>query len=961
MSTIPWEQVRAVVDAALELPPAARSPFLDQACPQVTVRRYVESLIFSFDQAGGFLEQPASVKYSGAMGAHAEDSWIGRIVGAYEIEREIGKGGMGSVYLAARADDQYRKQVAVKVVRFGIENGLALARFKSERQILADLDHPNIARLLEGGSTERGEPYFVMEYIQGQQLDQYCDEHNLSVTERLELFRSVCSAVQYAHQKLVIHRDIKPGNILVTSEGVSKLLDFGIAKILDRETGAPAADRTKTMARVLTPDYASPEQWRGENITTASDVYSLGVVLYELLVGRKPYHLKGSPEDLYRAVTESEPERPSAAVSRLQQGAGDTTAERISVTREGTPDKLRRRLSGDIDYIILKALRKEPQRRYVSVEQFSEDIRRHLAGLPVLARRDTFSYRAGKFVRRHAAGVTAACLVVISLTVGLVIAVRQAKIARIERARAERRFNDVRSLAKSLLFDIYNGIRDLPGSTPARQLLVTKALQYLDSLSAEARGDVSLQHELADAYERVGSVQGEPFTANLGDTAGALASYEKARTIRAATASTDGVADQIKYASNCRTVSALQLLSSNTSAALSSGQQAVSIALELLKHYPDNPEVLVELAGDYSNLGTVLEESHADQGALETQRKALEIDQKLAENSKDRVRLRNLAVDEYHIGRHFQNAGYRAEALDAYKKSLSILEPLAQDTNDTVAQRSLAAIIVNSADTLLMNGDPATALSYYRKGLNIVEHIAAADPKNAEARADAAEEYLNIGVSLEKLGKIKEAQTNLLKAMAMLEKGVSADPNWTGGNWDLADDYVWAASVTADPTQAWDYYQKALKIEQRLGKIDSATSDWRESEAEVRVKMGDFLLKTRQFDRAAENYSEAETIAQPIVSAQPDRQEGRYALASAYFGLGQIAARRAEDSQSLQDKSAHWMKAKSRFQQSADAWRQVRHPAAVTPNGFDSMKPEEATRQLARSNTALAQLGKSIE
>ena len=425
---------------------------------------------------------------------------------------------MGAVYLAARADDEYRKEVAIKLVRRGLDTEDILRRFRNERQILAQLDHPNIARLIDGGTTDDGLPYFVMEYVNGVPINAYCDANALSTTERLKLFRKVCEAITYAHQNLVIHRDLKPSNILVTHEGEPKLLDFGIAKLLS--TGDELFTQTIPALRVMTPEYASPEQVKGDKIMTTSDVYSLGVLLYELLTGQRPYRLKTrTPEEIARAITEQEPERPSTAVAK---GAGN------SKTQIPNPKLLR----GDLDNIVLMAMRKEPARRYTSVGQFSEDIRRHLEQLPVRARKDTLRYRSEKFIRRHKVGVAAAALIALSLVGGIVATFWEARRATQQRDRAERRFADVRKLSNALLFDIAPKIERLEGSTEARKSLVQRALEYLDSLANESAENASLQGELAAAYEKVGELQGAPRKANLNDFSGAIASYEKARDIR---------------------------------------------------------------------------------------------------------------------------------------------------------------------------------------------------------------------------------------------------------------------------------------------------------------------------------------------------------------------------------------------------------------------------------------------
>jgi eukaryotic-like serine/threonine-protein kinase len=352
-----WQQVKHVLDEAIALDAVRRRPYLERissADPDLCSE--VESLLrHHLQAASGFLVEPLVKGRADSSQAKPLPSRVGNRVGVYQLLEEIGQGGMGSVY-RARADGQYEKQVAVKLVRSGYDRESLLERFRHERQILASLDHPNIARLLDGGTTDEGLPYLVMELIDGIAIDEYCNQHSLSISQRLQLFQQVCAAVQYAHQRLVIHRDIKPGNILVTSAGTPKLLDFGIAKIFDPTNALEA-----TLLHPLTPEYASPEQIRGEPITTASDVYSLGVVLYRLLTGQSPYRVeKRSPPELARAITETEPLRPSTVVVR-----GNNASPPFR-EREGSPAKLRRRLIGDLDNIALMALRKEAQRRYAS-------------------------------------------------------------------------------------------------------------------------------------------------------------------------------------------------------------------------------------------------------------------------------------------------------------------------------------------------------------------------------------------------------------------------------------------------------------------------------------------------------------------------------------------------------------------------------------------------------------------
>ena len=423
-----WKQVSQLFHAALARDAGERAAFLTAECAGddelrqivaslISQQKFIDDPVFEMlakldpeSRANDPDRTSADTVNVGVQRAPGSTSRIeGTRLGAYRITREIGHGGMGSVYLAARADDVFHKEVAIKIVHRGLAHADLLRRFHQEREILASLDHPAIARIIDGGSTEEGLPYLVMDYVDGRPIDAWCDEHQLNVSERLKLFRAACAAVQHAHQRLVLHRDIKPAHILVTLNGDVKLLDFGIAKLFADDGLARTLPQTETATRIMTPEYASPEQVRGDAVHTASDVYALGVVLYELLTGRWPYGTRGRMlYDVVRAICDEEPTRPSIAVSQMEEAPR-------AIVAEGSVDALRRRLEGDLDNILVKALEKDTSRRYTSVEQFSEDIRRHLEGFPVSARKDTVAYRAHKFVRRHRVGVAAAAIILLSL------------------------------------------------------------------------------------------------------------------------------------------------------------------------------------------------------------------------------------------------------------------------------------------------------------------------------------------------------------------------------------------------------------------------------------------------------------------------------------------------------------------------------------------------------------------
>ncbi|MCP3960329.1 MAG: tetratricopeptide repeat protein [bacterium] len=453
-----WQQVQVVVDQTLQQPESSRPAFLDEACAgNSDLRLEVESLLAEAEEASDFMERPVLVlrgEEPEQEPAPAQEPG-GRRIGHYRILRHVGSGGMGTVHLAARTDD-YEQPVAIKILKRGMDTDEIVRRFEHERQILANLDHPNISKLLDGGTTDDGRPYFVMERVEGERIDRYCDDHELTIRQRLELFRKVCAAVHFAHRNLVVHRDLKPGNILVNEEGEPKLLDFGIAKLLESELASTQSPTLPLLTTVgtgpMTPRYASPEQVRGGVITTASDVYSLGVLLYKLLSGHRPYRLKDrSAAELFDAICSQDPIKPSEATGlRGEPGhdGSEITLASIAEARAEDPRKLRRRLVGDLDCIVLKALRKEPEERYGSAEQLSEDIRHNLEGLPVEARKGNLVYQAAKFVRRNRVRIvmTAAALVITLLAVGWWVSQNQAEHEREIAESLAALFTDLRDL-----------------------------------------------------------------------------------------------------------------------------------------------------------------------------------------------------------------------------------------------------------------------------------------------------------------------------------------------------------------------------------------------------------------------------------------------------------------------------------------------------------------------------------
>jgi tetratricopeptide (TPR) repeat protein/tRNA A-37 threonylcarbamoyl transferase component Bud32 len=760
--------IAEIVKSALELPPGERGAFLDEACAgDAGIRAEVDSFLQFQDEASQFIEQGA-LHQAAQTAAREPGMPLIRQVDGYEVISRIGVGGMGEVYLAH--DTKLKRRVALKLVRAGMDSADLVSRFRHEERILASLNHPNIAQLYGAGVANGDIPYFAMEYVEGNRIDEYCEANSLSARARLELFRKVCGAVHYAHQRLVIHRDLKPSNILVTADGEPKLLDFGIAKLVE---GQDAFTQVQTLAGVMTPDYASPEQVRGEAMTTSTDVYSLGVLLYELLTGQRPYRLKTRRADeIARAITDQEPERPSTVLTKVDHPPSSILDSRS--------------LRGDIDNIVLMALRKEPQRRYASVEQFSEDIHRHLEGRPVIAHKDTIAYRAAKFVKRQKLAVAAALLIVGTLIAAVILTTRQQR-------RAERRFNDVRQLSNALLTDIAPKIERLQGATEARQSVLTQSLKYLDSLAKESAGDPALQSELAAAYEKVGDLQGTPTNPNLIALGDALKSYEKAHEIRQQLIAHDPRNPEQRrlLANNYRVLGDLRWQTNEPAESRKNSEAALRIYTELLAENPGSTELRLPWIQTTYDIGQGLSTNEKYAESIGYFQRAIAAAEELRQQSPNRVDvLKALGNCRRQLGNSLAWEGKQKEAEAEMEVALAIYEPLAAANPTDVSVRAGLYQTYMQASSLYEEVNDALATEYGLKALRIISENVEKDPANVRAKQQMAKTYSRLGVTLDNEGKSAESIVYLEKAVALLQEMVRSETKNRRFTHDLATAFI---------------------------------------------------------------------------------------------------------------------------------------------------------------------------
>lgn len=760
-----WVKLEALFLAAVERPEAERASFLKRECGGDQ-----ELLVAALSLLEHDAETPAddaalldSVRMSAASAL--DDSPPGLMLGVYRIERELGRGGTGAVFLAVRSDLPGSKRVAIKLIKRGMDTAEVLQRFRHERQILAGLEHPYIVRFIDAGSSADGRPFLVMELVEGQPIDEYCRKHHARVEERCRLFLKACEAVAYAHRKLVVHRDLKPRNILIDGEGCPKLLDFGLGKILDRENGA-GLTITGTRGRPFTPEYASPEQIRGLTLNTATDIYSLGAILYELLAGVRPHRLEsGSPVEWEHGICDHELTPPSAAA---------------------TGARPRRQLEGDLDNIVMMAMRKEPDRRYPSVDEFAADIRRYLESRPVAARKDSLWYRIAKFIRRRRLTLLASGAVAASILTGMVLALSQAREAERARLRAEDRLTQVAILSDRSLSGVYTLMERLPGSIPARKTLIATTLGFLEKLSKEAGGNVQLRIALAKAYLRLGDLQGDPDAANMGDKEDSLASY------RAGLALLDGMALS-RAAGHEALVVWLGLRHKTASLLRERGQekQSAKLLLETLGIIYGLPPAdagqldIQRLKGLL--LITLARAEHPDYHASEpyATEAVNTFDGLVGQYPGDADLEYGLSMAHTELGYVLLYLGRLPDAAAHYEKSTELRERLVKEhPGDALFRRSLMLAYDHYATLMDRHrwpglGRPEVARVYARKALAIAE-ATASDPDNTVAAADYATMLLDLGTLEVARDRLPDSLAGLRHAASIFESLRAGDKHFDG-------------------------------------------------------------------------------------------------------------------------------------------------------------------------------------
>jgi serine/threonine protein kinase/tetratricopeptide (TPR) repeat protein len=790
-----WLKVGPLFDIALEMAPGERPAWLEGLrASHPDEARVLDRMLATHERAELVSEMETVPKLAppptALFGA-------GERIGPFRLLRLLGRGGMGEVWLAEQADGRVTRQVALKLPTVHERGEVWGERFRRERDILAKLAHPNIARLYDAGADERGQPWLAMEYVEGESIAEYMDARRLPVASRLALFRQVLAAVAHAHRHLVVHRDLKPANILVDASGQVKLLDFGIAKLVDDTGPVAAQDITCLGGRVMTIRYAAPEQAADGEITTATDIYSLGVILHELAVGASPYRAVRAG----KALT-------SLMLLRDETGVPSTVELPVeAAARRGaaSPRQLSRLVSGDLDAIILKAMRRDPAARYASVEHLDDDIARHLDRRPVRARAGTWRYLAGRFALRHKLPLAMSAAVLATMVVGLAFVERARQVAVAERSRAERHFASVRKLANTFIFDVYGELETLPGSLPARGILVKTSLEYLDALAGEAGGDPSLLYELASAYRKIGSVQGQPGASNTGDLTAAAENFGKAK--RLLVAADPALSKDIAFMRERTTLSYL-----------------LARAHVLLA----DPRWHAEIAETVA----LAQRTAALPGAT----------------PRDRARVAGALAEQANLTGIMLGQSADVEAMA--EKAIAILEALAREfPGDRAVQQNLASTHQRAAT--ILTGDKRTsegvrrAAGHYRKAIDTLRALVAESPGDERLPKLLLENLTGLAGALVMSGEAREAEAVIAEALAISARNIAQDPHNAEVGTDRLAVLGQAALVAqraGNPPRAVRHGREALAMAARLPESVRASRDVQNDLAEAKSYLAFALL-----------------------------------------------------------------------------------------------------------------------
>ena len=927
-----------IFSAALERDPTGeRAAYLDEACAGAPdLRDRVEALLRAHGQAGRFLEPDEAdiADTAGRLAAPEADETrsfdapseaLGTTIGPYRLLQVIGEGGMGIVYMAEQTAP-VKRVVALKIIKPGMDTRQVVARFEAERQALAMMDHPSIAKVFDAGATESGRPFFVMELVKGVPITEYCDTVHLTPKERLELFIPVCAAVQHAHQKGIIHRDIKPSNVLVAMQDgkpVPKVIDFGIAKATNQRLTERSLF-TQHGAIVGTLEYMSPEQaeMSAMDVDTRTDVYALGVMLYELLTGTTPLERARLRESGYaeilKRIKEEEPPKPSTRLSESRESLPSVAAQRRT-----EPARLTKLVRGDLDWIVMKSIEKDRVRRYETANGLARDIQRYLDGDAVEACPPSARYKLLKFARKHRAALATAGAFAFLLVTATAISIGLALWADRERVRALRAEDEAKAQKgraqdrERMAIDAVKRFRDAIANEPElknnpaldglRKRLLKEPLTFFRSLRDRLQADGDTHTEslarVADASYDLGSL-----THDIGDMQDALVAFQEALAIRQklADAHPDDADFQNKLANSHISIGALMRETGGPTQALTSFNSGLAIFQRLADARPDVVDFQSSVASSHNKIGTLLSETGRPDDALAAYGAALAILRKLADAHPDVTDFQSkLAMSHNSVGSLLGATGKPTKALAAYESALAIRRKIADaNPTDSEFRSNVAMSQFNIGNLLRHSGRPVESLAAYESALAIRRKLVDANPTNTEFQSDLAGSHNNIGILLRDMGKPAEAMRAFESMLSIQRPLAAANPTVTAFQSGVADSLVNIASLlyeTGKPDEALKTYRSALAIRQKLADANPSVTAYRDALARVHYNIGGMLSETGKPVEALASFKSALAIWQALADANPTITEFQFRVADVHFNIGNLMA--------INDKPAEAMEA----------------------------------------------------